>query len=90
MQQDDSEVVKKASEKPDLGAAIRELRSHAEQLPGEQRESALRHVEELEEHARREVPDTLRMRIALRGLEAFGELLPYISAAANALSNVGA
>ncbi len=79
-----------ASTPPDLAAALTNLRAQAERLPEDHREAALRHVDELERHAKGNAPDTLRMRIALRALEAFGDLVPYISAAANALSNVGA
>jgi hypothetical protein len=78
------------SEPPDLATALSDLRARAEELPDAHREEALRHVDELEEHAKADAPDTLRMRLTLKALEAFGDLVPYISAAANALSNVGA
>jgi hypothetical protein len=74
----------------DLRGALAELRARAEKLPDEHRDAALEHVDQLDEHARSHPPDTLRMRVLLKGLEAFGDLVPYISAAANALSNVGA
>jgi hypothetical protein len=74
----------------DLRGALAELRVRAEKLPEEHRDTALEHVDRLEEHARAHAPDTLRMRVLLKGLERFGDLVPYISAAANALSNVGA
>lgn len=74
----------------DLRGALADLRARAEKLPETHREAALEHVDRLEEHANSHAPDTLRMRVLLKGLETFGDLLPYISAAANALSNVGA
>jgi hypothetical protein len=74
----------------DLHGALAELRARVEELPEAHREAALEHVGRLEEHAKSHAPDTLRMRVLLKGLETFGDLIPYISAAANALSNVGA
>jgi hypothetical protein len=74
----------------DLRGALTELRVRAESLPEAHREAALEHVDRLQEHAESHVPDTLRMRVLLKGLETFGELIPYIATVAKALSDVGA
>jgi hypothetical protein len=74
----------------DLRGALNELRGRAEKLPDAHREAALEHVDRLEEHAEAPAPDTLRMRVLLKGLETFGDLVPYIATVAKALSDVGA
>jgi hypothetical protein len=85
-----SDVKNEPAPPSDLRGALADLRARAEKLPDTHREAALEHVGRLEEHARSHTPDTLRMRVLLKGLETFGDLVPYLSAAANALSNVGA
>jgi hypothetical protein len=74
----------------DLASVVSLLRTHAERLPAGEREAALEHVEKLEAHAEAEKPDTLRMKILLKGLETFGSLVPYVATAMNAIASVGA
>ena len=74
----------------DLASIVSLLRTHAERLPAGEREAALEHIEKLEAHAEAERPDTLRMKILLKGLETFGSLVPYVASAMNAIASVGA
>jgi hypothetical protein len=73
-----------------LAPLLTQLRTVAAALPESDQAVALEHIEKLEEHAAKEEPDTLRMKIILKGLEVFGPLVPYIGPIFNSLSNVGA
>jgi len=74
----------------DLTPLLAELRRHAEALPEGERHAAIEHVEKLHAHASSDPPDTLRMKLLLKGLEVFPSLVPVLSSILQALSNVGA
>jgi hypothetical protein len=78
------------SSRSDLTARLAELRQHAEALPESERHAALEHIEKLHEHASSDPPDTLRMKLLLRGLEVFPSLVPVLSSILESIADVGA
>jgi hypothetical protein len=73
-----------------LAPLLAQLRAGVAALPESDQTVALEHIDKLEHHAAEEEPDTLRMKVILKGLEVFGPLVPYIGPFLSALSSVGA
>jgi hypothetical protein len=73
----------------DLSSLLAQLREHASVLPERDREVALEHVVRLQHAASSEKPDTVRMKVWLKGLEAFAPLIPVVGRVLDALSDIG-
>jgi hypothetical protein len=73
----------------DLSSLLTQLHEHASVLPERDREVALEHVVRLQHAASSENPDTVRMKVWLKGLEAFGPLIPVVGRVLDALSDIG-
>jgi hypothetical protein len=74
----------------DLAPLLLQLRERVHTLPERERTVALEHVDRLHKEMSGERPDTLRMKVWLKGLEAFAPLTPFVAQVLNALANVGA
>jgi hypothetical protein len=73
----------------DLSSLLTQLHNHASELPERDREVALEHVVRLQRAASSENPDTIRMKVWLKGLEAFAPLIPVVGRVLDALSDIG-
>lgn len=72
-----------------LSSLLTQLHEHASELPERDREVALEHVLRLQHAASSENPDTIRMKVWLKGLEAFAPLIPVVGRVLDALSDIG-
>ncbi|MGA2447323.1 MAG: hypothetical protein ABTD50_01465 [Polyangiaceae bacterium] len=72
-----------------LSSLLTQLHEHASVLPERDREVALEHVTRLQRAASSKSPDTVRMRVWLKGLEAFAPLIPAVGRVLEALADVG-
>jgi len=73
----------------DLAGLVSQLRPEAERLPPDEREVALQHVQEVEQHAEANTLHTVRAKSVLKALEIFEPFVPILARIANALASVG-